>query len=98
MAPLSPKGIKRMADTIITPYTRDCHTSKPASNAGRMIKKPAPSTEPSREAKPSRMIMVMNWMDRKKLNSCGSRNPTRKALKAPAKPVYRALTAKARVL
>ena len=34
-----------------------------------MIRKTAPSTEPSREASPPRMMMVMNWMDRKKLNS-----------------------------
>jgi hypothetical protein len=40
-------------------------------------------------------MMVMNWMDRKKLNSCGSRNPTKKALNAPARPVYKALIAKA---
>src|SRR2546425_13305131 len=63
-----------------------------------MIKNPAPSTEPSSDARPPRMMMVMNWMERKKLNSWGSRNPTRNALNAPARPVYRALIAKAIVL
>jgi hypothetical protein len=59
-----------------------------------MIRKPAPRTDPSSEANPPKIMMVMNWIDKKTLNSCGSRNPTKKALKAPARPVYKALIAK----
>jgi len=33
------------------------------------------------------MMIVMNWMERKKLNSWGSRKPTMNALRAPARPV-----------